>query len=190
MSFKKGLAHLFKPVVAIVAAIYFIIDAIVLAIFRPLLRRIGGLKIFQLVAAWIATLGPYQTLAIFLIPVLILEPIKPLSAVIMASGHVVVGVMALVLAEVLKVVIVERIFHIARPKLMTIRSFAWTFDFVAGWLAWAKALPPWQTVQRSFDRLKVWVRVLQRRARPRKQSPSTVARPAPVRANDGTPLAP
>ena len=72
-----------------------------------------------------------------------------------------------------------------RPKLMTIRSFAWTFDFVAGWLAWAKALPPWQTVQRSFDRLKVWVRVLQRRARPRKQSPSTVARPAPVRASPG-----
>jgi len=190
MSFKKALAHLFKPVVAILAAIYFIIDAIVLAIFRPLLRRIGNLKIFQVVAAWIATLGPYQTLAIFLIPVLILEPVKPLSAVIMASGHVVIGVMALVLAEVLKIVIVERIFHIARPKLMTIRSFAWTYDFVAGWLAWAKALPPWQAVQRSFDHVKIWVRALLRRARPRKPSSSATARPAPVRTGDGTPHVP
>jgi hypothetical protein len=190
MSFKKGLAHLFKPVVAILAAIYFIIDAIVLAIFRPLLRRIGRLKIFQVVAAWIATLGPYQTLAIFLIPVLILEPMKPLSAVIMGSGHVVLGVMVLVLAEVLKIVIVERIFHIARPKLMTIRAFAWTYNFVVGWLEWAKTLPPWLAVKRGFDNMKRWVRTLQRRVRPRKPSPSATAHAAPVRTGDGTPHVP
>jgi hypothetical protein len=164
------LARLLKPLVAVVAAIYFVIDALVLAIVKPVLRRIAHLKFFQFFAAWIASLGPYPTLAAFLIPVILLEPIKPVAAYLIASGRVVAGVTALVVGEVLKIMIIERIFQIGRPKLMTIYAFARVYDFVMGWLTWVQALPPWQAVKRSYANLIVWARALRQRGRRPRQS--------------------
>jgi hypothetical protein len=66
----------------------------------------------------------------------------------------------LVLGEVLKIIIVERIFYIGRDKLMTIKVFAWTFNFVSGWLTWVKTLPPWQAVKQNFDDFVHWVHKL------------------------------
>ena len=63
------------------------------------------------------------------------------------------------LLEVLKITIVERIFHIGRDKLMTVNAFAWAYNFVSWWLTWIQALPPWQAVKRSFDVIR-WVHKL------------------------------
>ena len=160
MTHRTLLKTIFAPFAFILAAIYFIIDALVLSILRPVLRRLTHLKLFQLIAQWITSLGPYPTLAVFLIPLLLLEPIKPLSAYLMASGHFVTGVLLLVLGEVLKITIVERIFHIGRPKLMTIPAFAWIFHFVSGWLMWMRALPPWLAIKSRFTDFTRWMRKL------------------------------
>ena len=163
MNHRRILKHIFKPLVVVLAAIYFVIDGVILAVLRPLLNRIGHLKLFRCIAMWIESLGPYPTLAVFLIPLILLEPVKPISAYLIASGHFVSGVLGLVLAEVLKILIVERVFLIGRPKLMTIRAFAWTHDFVVGWLTWLRASPPWQAVRRSFGGFEQWLRKLKRR---------------------------
>jgi hypothetical protein len=42
----------------------------------------------------------------------------------------------------------------SRPKLMSIRAFAWGYRFVTGWLAYLQALPPWQAVLRGVARIK------------------------------------
>ena len=165
MNDRRILQGVFKPLVVVVAAIYFVIDGLILAALRPLLKRILHLKMFRLIEGWIESLGPYSTLAIFLIPLIVLEPAKPLSAYLIASGHFVSGSLALVLAEVLKISIVERVFHIGRPKLMTIKPFAWTYDFVAGWLIWLQALPPWQSVSRGFRHVIHWMKKLKRYVR-------------------------
>jgi hypothetical protein len=46
-------------------------------IIRSLARALSGLRIFKALAAWLASLGPYPTLVLFLVPVIILEPVKP-----------------------------------------------------------------------------------------------------------------
>ena len=130
MKYRKILKGVFKPLVVVVAALYFVIDGLVLAALRPLLKRILHLKLFRSIERWIESLGPYSTLAVFLIPLILLEPVKPVSAYLIASGHFVSGAVALVLGEILKILIVERVFHIGRPKLMTIKAFAWTYDVV------------------------------------------------------------
>jgi hypothetical protein len=165
MNHRRILTGIFKPLVVVVAAIYFVIDGLILAALRPLLKRILHLKLFRWIERWIESLGPYSTLAVFLIPLVLLEPVKPVSAYLIASGHFMSGSLALVLAEVLKILIVERVFHVGRPKLMTIKAFAWTYDFVAGWLTWLQALPPWQLVSRRFRDLVRWMRKLKRDAR-------------------------
>src|SRR4249920_2973654 len=94
------LKSIFKPLVIVVAAVYFIIDALALSILRPLLKAIANLKLFKFIAPWIASLSPYSTLALFVVPLILLEPLKPLSAYIIASGHIKFGLAVLILGEV------------------------------------------------------------------------------------------
>ena len=74
---RKILKTIFEPLVVVAAAIYFVIDALALSILKPLLRQIANLKLFHFIASWIASLSPYPTLALFVIPLVLLEPIKP-----------------------------------------------------------------------------------------------------------------
>ena len=160
MTHRAFLKVIFEPFVVVVAAVYFVIDALILSILKPLLRKISNLQFFKFIAAWIASLGPYPTLALFVVPLVLLEPIKPFSAYLIASGQFIFGMLVLVIGEVLKITIVERIFYIGREKLMTIKAFAWIFNFVSGWLTWIKTLPPWQAVKRNVHDFIHWAHKL------------------------------
>ena len=161
-----------EPFVIVLAAVYFVIDALALSILKPLLRKIANLKLFKFIASWIASLGPYSTLALFVVPLVLLEPVKPLSAYFLASGHVTFGVLVLIIGEILKITIVERIFHIGRDKLMTIKAFAWIYNFASEWLTWLQALPPWQSVKHKFDDFIHWAHKLTHK----RKGPATNAR--------------
>jgi hypothetical protein len=150
--------RIFTPLVVAAAFIYFVIDAVFLSIIKPLSRRLARLAIFAAVANWVASLGPYTTLTLFVVPLVLLEPVKPVGVYLMASGHPVLGVAVIAVGEVLKITIVERIFHIGRDKLMTIRVFAWTYNVTMRWLAWLKALPAWQAMLHHFRTMREWLR--------------------------------
>jgi len=167
MTYRTILKTIFEPFVIVVAAVYFVIDALALSILKPLFRKIANLELFKFIASWIASLGPYPTLALFVVPLVLLEPTKPVSAYIIASGHFIFGVMVLILGELLKITIVERIFHIGREKLMTIKAFAWIYNFIFGWLTWLQALPAWQFVKHNFDDFIHWAHKLNHDGRAR-----------------------
>lgn len=154
---------LLETFVMVAAAIYFGVDAIFIAIIKPLTKQISRLRILHFVADWIRALGPYQTLILLLILLILLEPTKPLSAYLIATEHFRVGIVVLIGGELLKIATVERIFQIGRDKLMTISWFAWSYNFVIGWLNWLKRLPPWQAVKRTFHVLTLWARALRQR---------------------------
>jgi hypothetical protein len=156
MKHRTILKTVFEPLVVVVAAIYFVIDALALFILKPLVRQIANSRLFRFIPPWVASLGRYPTLLLLMIPLVLLEPIKPFSAYLVASGHFVNGILVFTVGEILKIIIVERIFHIGRDKLMTIKAFAWTYNFVSRWLNWVQALPPWQAVKHSFDELIHW----------------------------------
>ena len=187
MTHRTILKAIFEPLVVVAAAIYFVIDALALSILKPLLRQIVNLRLFQFITPWIASLGPYPTLALFVIPLILLEPIKPFSAYLIASGHFIFGMLILAFGEVLKIAIVERIFHIGRDKLMMIKAFAWIYNFVSGWLTWVQALPPWLAVKRSFNDFIHWAHKLKhgvpaRRSVSHPRSPNRMVTTARVRS--------
>ena len=162
---QKILKTIFEPFLIVLAAFYFFIDALALSILKPLLRKISNLKVFKYIALWIASLGPYSTLAFFLVPLVLLEPAKPLSAYLAASGHITLGVLVVFVGEILKIAIVERIFHIGRDKLMTIKAFAWIYNFASEWLTWLQTLPPWQSAKHQFNNFVHWAHKLNRDGR-------------------------
>lgn len=153
-----------KPVIGAIAVIYFLVDALFLVFIRPLASRLAQLRIFKPIANWIRSLPPYPTLLLFVVPIVILEPVKPVGAYLMASGHFVQGVLLITIGEILKITIVERLFHANRHKLLTIGWFACIYNYVMAWITWLKALPPWQAVSQRLARIKevakrLWVRL-------------------------------
>jgi hypothetical protein len=146
------------PIILAIAIVYFLIDALVLSLLRPVINRVAAFKPFARLRRWIESLGPYSTLVLFLVPIIILEPVKPVGFYLLHIHQFLAGTLVLTIGEILKIVIVERLFHIARAKLMTIRAFAVVHDYIVGWIDWLHALPPWQMVMR-------WVRALKLRSR-------------------------
>ena len=63
-----------------VAAIYFLVDAVFMTVARPISNWTADHWIFGSLRVWIVSLRPYPTLALFAVPVIVLEPVKPVAA--------------------------------------------------------------------------------------------------------------
>ena len=129
---------LLRSIVTALALAYVVVDVLLGLLFRPLYRHLARLRIFDRLAANIRKLKPYPSLALFLLPIIILEPAKPIAAYALAAGHAGLAVGIFACAELLKLVIVERLFQITRDKLMSIPAFAWAYGrwkLVSDWLA-------------------------------------------------------
>ncbi|WP_454017630.1 hypothetical protein [Azospirillum sp. Marseille-Q6669] len=147
-----------RPLLTVAALVYFLIDAVALEALRPLAAWIGRQRFAERLAARIRRLGPYPTLALFVIPLVVLEPLKPVGLYLMGTGHAVQGALLLGAVELVKVTLVERLFHIGKDKLLTIPAFAWCYVRVVCWLAWLTALPPWQAAKRMVGRVREAIR--------------------------------
>lgn len=153
-SFRRLLLCALRPVVTIAALLYFLLDALAYWVVRPLARWIGGLAVFAWFAGWVGGLGRYPSLMLVVLPLALLEPAKPVAAWLIATGRPLAGILMLAVAELIKITLVERLFHLTRAKLMTIPWFAWIFTRAVRWLDRLKALPPWQAILRAVGRMK------------------------------------
>jgi hypothetical protein len=140
--------RILKPVVFFLAAMYFLVDAIFLTVARSLASWIAQHWMFEDLRAWIVSLSPYPTLGLFALPLVILEPVKPIAAYLVGTGQVAAGLVILVVGEILKLVLVERLFSISRDKLMSIPAFAWTYGKYRAVKESVTSMDAWQLVRR------------------------------------------
>jgi hypothetical protein len=148
------LGRIFKPFVFLIAAIYFLVDAVFFTVFKPVFRRLADCWVFESLRVWIVSLRPYPTLALFVIPVILLEPIKPVAAYLTATGHIVGGLMVLIVGELLKLLLIERLFSVSRDKLMSIPAFAWCYHSFCRGQDWVASLQAWQLMRRWSSNAK------------------------------------
>src|SRR5262245_28663956 len=105
-------------------------------------------------AAAIERLPPAATLIVFLVPVILLLPIKFLGLWMLAHGLWFGALAVLGLAKVVSLGVTAFIFEITRPKLLQLGWFRWLYDHVLTWLDWAHAL-----VDPIKARIKAWLRL-------------------------------
>jgi len=141
-----------KPITYVFAALYFLVDAAFVVVAKPISNWIARRLVLRKLRAWIRSLRPYPSLALFSVPVIILEPVKPVAAYLAATGQIVGSVFTLVVGELLKLVLVERLFSLTRDKLMRIPSFAWAYARFRQAKMWLEATEAWQAV-RSFRKV-------------------------------------
>ncbi len=77
----------------------------------------------------IRRLGPYQSLALMSLPLLLVEPLKVGAICVAGKGHWLSGTAMIIVAYALSLLVVERLFEEVKPKLMTLNWFArvWTW---------------------------------------------------------------
>ncbi len=73
---------------------------------------------------YIEGLSPYQSLALLAIPVSLVEPLKLVAVAIAGAGHWIAGTATVVCAYAVSLTLVERLFKIVKPKLMSLPWFA------------------------------------------------------------------
>ena len=138
--------------------IYFIADLVFGAVARPLSAWIGRLQILQPLYAWIARLRPYPALALFSVPVVLLEPVKPIGAFLVAAGHVMEGVLTIAAGEILKITLVERLFRLTRDRLMQIPAFAMLYGHWMRFHDWVTSSEIWRWCRDQIGRMKLRLR--------------------------------
>src|SRR3984893_10599162 len=137
------MARIWNTPVFVLATLYFVVDGVFSHITRPITLWLVQKKLFERVRLWIISLGPYSSLALFALPVIILEPAKPLAGYLMGIGHFFAGAVTFITAEVLKLTFVERLFQLNRKKLLSIPAFAWGYQY-------------WRRMIEAVESMEVW----------------------------------
>jgi hypothetical protein len=91
-SFSSTRKRILKSAVFVLGTMYFMVDAVFLTIATPLARWMARQRVFIRLRKWIGSLRPYSSLALFAVPLIVLEPVKPLAAYLM--GQIAAGVLA------------------------------------------------------------------------------------------------
>lgn len=123
------------------------------------LARLLGLCARLPPIAWlerrIAALPPPLAVLVFLLPALLLLPVKLAALWLIGRGRAVLGLAVIVLAKVIGTGLVARLFMLTRPQLMRLPWFARLYT---RWVAWkervmarVRASVPWR-LARSFRR--------------------------------------
>ena len=123
-----------------------------------LMARIGNLPVFRQIEAVIKRLPPYAALGLFLLPTLLLLPVKLLALWLISIGRAKLGVLVIVLAKVIGTAVVARLFALTQPALM---QLAWFARLYARWADWKAQLLVWVRASAAWR----WGRVFKRRVR-------------------------
>ncbi|MFL6706741.1 MAG: hypothetical protein ACJ8HI_00880, partial [Massilia sp.] len=96
-----------------------------------LVRHVAGWPLFKTLDRHIAALPPYPALCLFVLPALMLLPVKLLALFAMASGYPVMGITVFVVAKIGGAALVARVYFLTRPTLLTLPWFArWHNAFI------------------------------------------------------------
>jgi hypothetical protein len=148
--------HLLKPLWVLLALI-FLFEAWLWEHLRPIVAwivdRIRWDALKTATAQWIEHLPPAATFVVFLVPVVLLLPLKIVGLWMLAHGFWLGAMATLALAKVVSMGVTAFIFEVTRPKLLQLAWFRWLYDHVMFWLEKAHAL-----IDPLKAELRAWIR--------------------------------
>ena len=120
-----------------------------------------GLRLVRRVVAWpplrslerrIVALPPYAALGVFVLPAVLLLPVKILALMAIASGHLFAGLAVIIAAKIGGAALVARLYVLTLPTLLTLAWFAlWHgrfMDWKNDWVGRLKASTAYRRVSR------------------------------------------
>ncbi len=102
---------------------------------QRLAAAIGSLPVFRQIEQLIVRLPRAGALGLFLVPSVVLIPVKLLALYFISRGHALIGVGIVVAAKIAGTALVARLFTLTKPKLLTFGWFAWTYERIVAFKA-------------------------------------------------------
>jgi hypothetical protein len=156
----RGLLAVLRAVITV----FVILDEFLRPLYRPLQRRLAGLRIMRRLEESVAALPRPLAMLALAIPFAIAEPLKLFGLLLFARGQFWAGLVVTAFAHLMSFVFVERIYHAGREKLLSYRWFAWVMGQVVrvrdGVLGWVRATAAYGLAMRTRDAVRHWWRTM------------------------------
>ncbi|CCG40939.1 hypothetical protein [Magnetospirillum molischianum] len=106
---------------------------------RSLMARLGRLASIARIEAMIVALPAKAAAFVFLLPFLLILPVKLVAVWAIATGHFLSGLVVLISAKLVATALFARLYTLCRPALMSFGWFVWVHDTVIRAKNWAHA---------------------------------------------------
>ena len=154
------LNRILTPPLMVVAALLLFIEEVLWEASKRLMAQLGRLPLIRSVEAAVARLPPYGAAAMFLLPGILLLPVKIGALWLIGHGYALTGLQLIIAAKLLGTALVARIFTLTRPALMSLEWFARLYTWVMVWRAriygFVKASRAWHALERSRAHIRAW----------------------------------
>lgn len=168
--------RLFAPLVQL-AALVLLVEAWTWKVGSRAAARMGAWPPLRWLEGRIRLLPPWAALAAFVLPGLLLLPVKLLALLAIAHGHALSGILGFIVAKLGGAAVVARIYVLTLPTLLTLAWFArWHSGFLLlkdRWLGALRASSFWRQTRAAIAGLR---RTLRRTLRHAGRQPSHLRR--------------
>lgn len=162
MSFlKRLLTALFNATLAPLLALLLIFEEWGWEPLSRWLAKLARLPVFAQLERLIVRFPPYVALVAFLVPMLLLLPVKLLALYWISRGHAVLGLAVVLAAKMLGTAGVARLFTLTQPALMRL---AWFASLYRRWMPWKDALiaqvknsGAWRSMAAMVQAMRRWI---------------------------------
>lgn len=131
---------------------------------KALMAQFGRLPLVARVETHIAALSPGWAAVVFLVPGIVLFPFKLAALWAMANGHLIWGLIVLLMAKLTATALFARLYTLCSPALMTVPWFVRLHGMMTRAKAWAHARLEswgiWQRAHRIINRLRTRLRLV------------------------------
>lgn len=129
--------HPLKKFAILALAALFMLEAWLWDVTGAAIRHVLGWIPYQRLKLWVAArvehLSPWLTLGVFIIPALVLLPLKFLTLLLFAEGHVLSGIGMALFAKLAGLGVSSFLFTLCKPKLMELRFIRWLYTHCIYW---------------------------------------------------------
>ena len=155
---KPFLKRMFSPPLIVLGALLMFLEEWLWERLQRLMAAVGRLPAVRALEAAIARLPPYPAMAIFLLPILLLLPVKLAALWFIVRGQAVLGLLVILIAKVIGTAFVTRIFVLCKPSLLALSWFRRSHDGVLAikerLYSYVRALPLWRAARRWVQAMR------------------------------------
>jgi len=162
----QSVKFLLRWCLALVGMIVVLFEEVLWGWMGNLMRQLGRLPPIALLESWIRRLPPILALPLFIMPWLIMLPVKLAAVWLIATGKLIKGTALLIGGEAFGIAFLARLYELCRPALHRWPWFVIVERLFLRWSHWAHEiwadLPPVRAAKARFDE---WTQDMKQRAR-------------------------
>lgn len=152
-----------RPIMLLVAAVFLFETWFwegCIALGRRIIALVPWESFKARIRALVAKLPAPLVLAIFLVPVAIVEPLQTVCVYLTARGHFFLGIVGFIVLKFLGLGLIAVMFDLTRDKLLSMPWFAWVYAKFVAFHAFAHDLvaPYKAAIVKEMRALKEWAR--------------------------------